>query len=97
MVERKRTKRAVFSDVLGVGRGCRSFGSWSGGCWSGIISGGDEVSRKAAGVVRFMLLGLDRKSKTGDEPEDDEGDDEVEKARVLLFAFHRILHVKELP
>jgi hypothetical protein len=44
-----------------------------------------------------MLLGFDRKSKTGDEPEDDEGDYEVEKARVSLFAFHRILHVKELP
>ena len=55
------------------------------------------MSRKAAGVGRFMLLGLDRKSKTGDEPEDDEGDDEVEKVRVFLVAFHRILHVKELP
>ena len=38
-----------------------------------------EVARKAAGVGRFMFLGIDRKSKTGDEPEDDEGDDEVEK------------------
>ena len=55
------------------------------------------MSRKAAGVGQFMLLGFDRKSKTGDEPEDDEGDYEVEKARVFLFAFHRILHVKELP
>ena len=97
MVERKRAKRAVFSGVLGVGRSCRSFGSWSDGCWSGIIGGGDEVSRKSAGVARFVLLGRDRKSKTGDEPEDDEGDDEVEKAGVLLFALHRILHVKELP
>ena len=61
------------------------------------MGGGDEVSRKAAGVGQFMLLGFDRKSKTGDEPEDDEGDYEVEKARVFLFAFHRILHVKELP
>ena len=38
---------------------------------AGITGGGDEVSRKAAGVGRFMLLGIDRKSKTGDEPEDD--------------------------
>ena len=44
------------------------------------------MSRKAAGVIRFMLLGIDRKSETDDETEDDEGDDEVEKARVLLFA-----------
>src|SRR5437870_2196031 len=60
------------------------------------IGGGDEVSRKAAGVGQLMLLGIDRKSKTGDEPQNDEGDDEVEEARAFLITFHRILHVKEL-
>ena len=87
-----RAPNAPFSGVLGVGRGRQSFSSWSFGCWSGIIGGGDEVSRKAAGVGQLMLLGIDRKSETDDEPEDDEGDDEVEKARVLLFAFHRNPH-----
>jgi hypothetical protein len=61
------------------------------------IVGEDEVSRKSTGVAQFMLLRIDRKSKTGDEPEDDEGDDEVEKPRAFLFTFHRILYVKELP
>jgi hypothetical protein len=44
-----------------------------------------------------MLLGIDRKSKTGDEPEDDERDNELEQARAFFFTFHRILDVKELP
>jgi hypothetical protein len=36
-----------------------------------------------------MLLAIERKSKTGDEAEDDKGNDEVEKVRVLLFVLHR--------
>jgi hypothetical protein len=43
-----------------------------------------------------MLLGIDRKSKTGDEPEDD-GDNELEQARAFFFTFHRILDVKVPP
>jgi hypothetical protein len=75
---------------------------WISGC--GSFAGGGELSFaedevsciEVAGVGQIMLPGIERKSKTGDEAEDDEGDDEVEKVRVLLFAFHRNLHVKEL-
>ena len=60
--------------------------------------GGDEVSHiEVAGVAQFMLLGTDWKSKTCHEAEDDDGDDEVEKLRALLLAFHRNLHMNELP
>jgi hypothetical protein len=62
-----------------------------------LIGGGDEVSRKAASVAQFMLLGIDRKSKTGNEPEDDGGDDELEQAQVLFFACHRIRDLKVPP
>jgi len=38
------------------------------------------------------VLGFERKSKAGNEAEQDEGDDQIEQVRVLLFAFHRNPH-----
>jgi hypothetical protein len=59
---------------------------------------GDEVPRiEVASGSQLRHLGIEQKSKTGDEAEDDEGDDEVEKVRVLLFVLHRNIFVKELP
>jgi hypothetical protein len=51
------------------------------------------VRVEVASGPQLMHLGIERKSKTGDEAEDDEAHEEVEKARVLLFVFHRNLHV----
>ena len=53
-----------------------------------LVAGGISRTPEAAGAP-IVVLGTERKRKTGDKAEDDERDDEIEKVRVLLFVFHR--------